>query len=342
MQERLKSARGRIALVAAVAALVVAGSFAAGASVFSTDSDRVAAAESTEAQRAALVASEAAAAEATAHQSVVDDGTALADEGTISLNASAGKVNDSVRTPFSNAINVLRAAITSGSEEQIEVASKTVTSTGRVVTNAMVAGDAKQVRVAAEAEEARVAAQAQAEAVAAAAAAVKAEEARVAAEANAARIAADAEVARVAAVTERAQVEAKAEAEDAAAAAVQYVDLAGSVAVVGWQVAGNASSTFVADGATGACQMFGGYADLKSGASVTIYDERNWVIGTGALSAGTASGIEQQSGGGYVGTCNFGFRVSVPEGKFYQIEVTQRGKVAVSRAEIGFVALSPS
>ncbi|QTE28015.1 hypothetical protein [Pengzhenrongella sicca] len=333
--------RGRVVLAAAVAVLVVGGVAAAGV-VRSVDADRASTALSAEATRASIAAGQVGDTEAEAAQTAADAGTALADAGTATLDASAGLANESIRTQLTLALAGLRAAIANGTPEQIVATSAKVTRTSRVVENAIVASGAKQVRTAKKAEADRVAAQAAAKAVAEAAVAAKAEAAKAATAAEVTRVAADAEVARVAAVTERAQVAASAAVDQEAAAAVQYVDVAGSVAVGGWHVDGDASSTLTVDPATGACQITGADRDLKVGANVTIYDERGWVVGTGALAAGTSSGVEQQAGGGYVGTCTFGFRVTVPDAKFFQIRVADRGPVAVARADIGFVHLQPS
>ena len=47
--------------------------------------------------------------------------------------------------------------------------------------------------------------------------------------------------------------------------------------------------------------------------------------------------------GSYVrspGTCEFAFAVPVPDGTSFQVEVAHRGKVAVSRTDVGAVSLA--
>lgn len=73
------------------------------------------------------------------------------------------------------------------------------------------------------------------------------------------------------------------------------------------------------------CKGDGGYADLKAGAAVTIYDDAGKVIGSGGLDQGEIAGK----------TCSFDFIVpDVPTGGgFYQYEVTHRGKLTATEAE---------
>lgn len=74
-----------------------------------------------------------------------------------------------------------------------------------------------------------------------------------------------------------------------------------------------------------ACTGYSGYDDIAEGASVTVYDSKGNVVATGALGAGVPSDA----------ACLFPVRVpDVPAGsKFYQVEVSHRGKVTVSQAE---------
>lgn len=72
------------------------------------------------------------------------------------------------------------------------------------------------------------------------------------------------------------------------------------------------------------CSGSGGYDDIRKGASVTVYDATGKVVGTGELSGSTYA----ESG------CTWYFQVSVPDGHdFYQVEVSHRGKITVSREE---------
>ncbi|WP_405699105.1 hypothetical protein OG209_05285 [Streptomyces sp. NBC_01383] len=73
------------------------------------------------------------------------------------------------------------------------------------------------------------------------------------------------------------------------------------------------------------CRGSGGYADIGQGTSVTVYDGAGGVAATGSL------GVSQYS----VGACAFIVAVDdVPKGeKFYQVEVSHRGKVQLTGAE---------
>lgn len=73
------------------------------------------------------------------------------------------------------------------------------------------------------------------------------------------------------------------------------------------------------------CRGTGGYDDIAEGTSVTVYDAAGGVAATGSLGAST-----------YVaGICTFKVAVpDVPKGeKFYQVEVSHRGKIQLSREE---------
>jgi len=73
------------------------------------------------------------------------------------------------------------------------------------------------------------------------------------------------------------------------------------------------------------CTGYSGYDDIAAGASVTVYDSNGKVVATGALGIGKPKSA----------ACVFPVSVAgVPEGsKFYQVEVSHRGKVTVSSAE---------
>lgn len=100
------------------------------------------------------------------------------------------------------------------------------------------------------------------------------------------------------------------------------------------------SGTFtLTDGATqyasqGACEGTGGYDDIREGTQVTVYSSAGEVLGTGYLDSST-----------YLDpVCEFELTVDgVPTGyDFYQVEVSHRGKIAVSddEARAGEVALT--
>lgn len=130
-----------------------------------------------------------------------------------------------------------------------------------------------------------------------------------------------------------------------AAGVIGLVVGAGAVGAV-WGLSGGspapkptAAATFVltgtltlakaSPGATGSCEGTGGYSDITPGAAVTVYDASGAVVGSGSLGNGSSMG----SGG--FGACEFGLSVQgVPEGsKFYQVEISHRGKLTVSAAD---------
>jgi len=89
-------------------------------------------------------------------------------------------------------------------------------------------------------------------------------------------------------------------------------DLTGSMTLT-------SSSVTVSSG----CGGVSGYDDIRQGAAVTVYDESGKVLATGALGAGTPKGLHG---------CDFTVTVrDVPKGsKFYQVEVSHRGKINLS------------
>ncbi|WP_405883653.1 hypothetical protein OG747_36730 [Streptomyces sp. NBC_01384] len=132
------------------------------------------------------------------------------------------------------------------------------------------------------------------------------------------------------------------------------VGLAVGAGVVGlvWGLSGGGSSTpktFTLRGAMTltsptpldydhkACTGSGGYDDIRQGSAVTVYDAAGKVVSTGALGAGRYASEDSTA------PCTFSVAVpGVPEGsKFYQVEVSHRGKITVSSAEAkagGFAA----
>ncbi|MGW7529676.1 hypothetical protein [Streptomyces sp. NPDC054783] len=81
------------------------------------------------------------------------------------------------------------------------------------------------------------------------------------------------------------------------------------------------------------CTGYEGYDDIGAGAAVTVYDNAGKVIAQGALGVGKP----------HDAACVFHVAVpGVPNGpKFYQVEVSHRGKLTVSSAEAkagGFAA----
>lgn len=78
------------------------------------------------------------------------------------------------------------------------------------------------------------------------------------------------------------------------------------------------------------CAGIGGYDDIAKGAAVTVYDAGGKVVAAGALGAGHYADPVA-----YSGDCLFSLVVpDVPKGvKFYQVEITHRGKLTASVAE---------
>lgn len=72
------------------------------------------------------------------------------------------------------------------------------------------------------------------------------------------------------------------------------------------------------------CRGTGGYSDLAEGTPVAISDASGKTIAIGRLETGRVSGAD----------CVFPFHVSVPRSDFYGIEVSHRGVVKYSRAEV--------
>lgn len=74
------------------------------------------------------------------------------------------------------------------------------------------------------------------------------------------------------------------------------------------------------------CWGVGGYGDIQEGAEVTIRDGSGELIGSGNLDAGSTVGD---------GTCTFlWFIDDVSEVDFYEIEVSSRGALTYSKAEM--------
>lgn len=77
------------------------------------------------------------------------------------------------------------------------------------------------------------------------------------------------------------------------------------------------------------CGGKNGYDDINPGAAVVIYDAAEKVLATGSLGEG------RYASGGGSGPCVFEFTVKdVPTGeKFYQVQVSHRGKIPVQAAD---------
>lgn len=93
----------------------------------------------------------------------------------------------------------------------------------------------------------------------------------------------------------------------------------GSVAVLGRQAGDQ-------------CFGDGGYGDMFEGGAVTVRDATGQIIATGRLGMGTLAGpaVYQQDA-----TCRLPFTVAdVPDADFYSVEVTHRGELSYSRADM--------
>ncbi|MEU8684225.1 hypothetical protein [Streptomyces sp. NPDC048611] len=75
------------------------------------------------------------------------------------------------------------------------------------------------------------------------------------------------------------------------------------------------------------CTGYKGYDDISEGAAVTVYDTSGKLIAKGALGAGKSDDVS--------GVCEFDATVpDVPKGeKFYQVEVSHRGKISATAEE---------
>ncbi|MFZ3497185.1 hypothetical protein ACODT5_28845 [Streptomyces sp. 5.8] len=80
------------------------------------------------------------------------------------------------------------------------------------------------------------------------------------------------------------------------------------------------------------CAGTGGYQDMRSGTTVTVYDTQGTVLGQGTLGPGTYTGDWKSTDSN---TCTFPVTVTgVPEGKVsYQVEVGRRGKLLLTEEE---------
>lgn len=73
------------------------------------------------------------------------------------------------------------------------------------------------------------------------------------------------------------------------------------------------------------CHMDIGYDDITEGASVTVKDGAGTIIALAELKAGTAESAYD---------CVFPFSVTVGDSNFYSIEISHRGEVNYTKAEL--------
>jgi hypothetical protein len=74
-----------------------------------------------------------------------------------------------------------------------------------------------------------------------------------------------------------------------------------------------------------------GYADIHAGTPVVVRDESSAVVGSATLGAGI---LRKQPLRGRDDDCLFRFSLTVPDRADYEIEVSKRGAVAFSRADL--------
>lgn len=79
------------------------------------------------------------------------------------------------------------------------------------------------------------------------------------------------------------------------------------------------------DTASNDCVGTGGYNDIAPGVSVTVRDGSGSTLATGRLGEG-----EALTGLG----CTYKFNVEVPDAAFYRVEVSHRGELEYSKAEL--------
>jgi len=112
----------------------------------------------------------------------------------------------------------------------------------------------------------------------------------------------------------------------AAVGTVWAVTSAGSDTPDTFTLKGTFSLTDAISDGDGGCRGTGGYDDIAEGTSVTVYDGAGKVAATGVLGQSKYNGI---------GACRYKVAVDdVPKGeKFYQVEVSHRGKVQLTQKE---------
>jgi hypothetical protein len=75
----------------------------------------------------------------------------------------------------------------------------------------------------------------------------------------------------------------------------------------------------------GSCDLGSGYQDIEAGASVTVKDGAGSIIGVSNLESPTTANKFE---------CVLPFSVTVSDSEFYSIEVSRRGEVTYSRADL--------
>lgn len=81
----------------------------------------------------------------------------------------------------------------------------------------------------------------------------------------------------------------------------------------------------------GSCEGSGGFDDIRSGASVVVRNEEGTTIASGRLEPGEITSVYK----GTIPTCEWAFEIrDVPDAEFYEIEVSHRGGLQYSKAEM--------
>jgi len=83
------------------------------------------------------------------------------------------------------------------------------------------------------------------------------------------------------------------------------------------------------------CTGSGGYDDISAGTQVVVRDGNNHVIGTGRLGPGHGTSQLNRNDATLFDACTFKFKVKgVPETKFYSVEISHRGGLTYSLADM--------
>lgn len=81
------------------------------------------------------------------------------------------------------------------------------------------------------------------------------------------------------------------------------------------------------------CRGAGGYDDIGPGTQVVVKDDTDRTVATGSLVWKENKALT--SSGPFIGVCVFGFDLeNVPDAPFYSIEVSHRGALTYSRADL--------
>lgn len=116
----------------------------------------------------------------------------------------------------------------------------------------------------------------------------------------------------------------------------QPISLTGTLTLKG----GSKAFSGARDSFSSSCEGTGGYADITRGAQVVVRDPEGRTIAVGALGPGKTQDVteyKQYNGGTvrYAWSCVFPFEIpEVPWHDFYSVEVTHRGQVTFTQAQV--------